>query len=87
MIIENLLCFYLYTQSFPVTLNYFLWLFHSISSDERESNFLPPIEARNEGKDGSEEDPYSWRKTNYYRSMTSQVLERSSKEPKSWVRL
>ncbi|XP_029193047.2 WD repeat-containing protein on Y chromosome-like isoform X1 [Acropora millepora] len=56
----------------------------SISSDECESNFLPPIEARKEGKDGSEEDPYSWRKTNYYRSMTSLVLERSSKEPKSW---
>lgn len=49
----------------------------------RESTFLPPIEV-GKAQDGSEEDPQYWRKTDYYRSMSSLVLERSSKTPKSW---
>lgn len=50
-------------------------------------NFLPTIDVGKVGDDESEaEDPYSWRMTDYYRSMTSLVLERSSKSPQSWVR-
>lgn len=48
-------------------------------------NFLPTIDVGKVGDDESEaEDPYSWRMTDYYRSMTSLVLERSSKSPQSW---
>ena len=51
----------------------------------RECSFLPSIEVAMVGEGGSEEDPYSWRKNEYYRSMTSLVLERSSKNSQSWV--
>lgn len=50
----------------------------------REGNFLPPIEVGKAGEELNEDDPYSWRKSEYYRSMTSLVLERSSKNPPSW---
>jgi len=56
----------------------------STPTTPRERNFLPTIEIGKAGEEGSEEDPYSWRKTDYYRSMTSLVLERSSRSPQSW---
>lgn len=60
-------------------------LFFSTPTTPRERNFLPTIDVGKAGEDGSEQDPYSWRKNEYYRSMTSLVLERSSKNPESWV--
>lgn len=59
-------------------------LSRSTPTTPRERSFLPTIEVGRAGEDGSEEDPYSWRKSDYYRSMTSLVLERSSKNPQSW---
>ena len=53
----------------------------------RERNFLPTIEVGRPGEDGAEEDPYSWRRNDYYRSMTSLVLERSNKNSQTWVSL
>lgn len=50
----------------------------------RERNFLPTIEVGRPGDDEAEEDPYSWRKNEYYRSMTSLVLERSNKNSQTW---
>lgn len=59
-------------------------LSRSTPTTPRERSFLPSIEVAMAGEDGSEEDPYSWRKNEYYRSMTSLVLERSSKNSQSW---
>ena len=64
--------------------------FHFYSSTPtapRERNFLPTIEVGGPGDDEAEEDPYSWRKNEYYRSMTSLVLERSNKNSQTWVRV
>ena len=57
----------------------------STPTTPNERNFLPTIEAGRQGEDGAEEDPYSWRRNEYYRSMTSLVLERSNKNSQSWV--
>ena len=63
-------------------------VFFSVTSTPttpRERSFLPTIEVCKAGEEGSEEDPFSWRTSDYYRSMTSLVLERSSRNPQSWV--
>lgn len=65
--------------------NLFFFVFSSTPTTPRERDFLPTIEVGRPGEHGVEEDPYSWRKNEYYRSMTSLVLERSNKNSHSWV--
>ena len=54
----------------------------SAPTSPQEKGFLPSIEVV---KEEMQEDPFSWRKSEYYRSMTSLVLERSIKQPDTWV--
>ena len=51
-----------------------------------ERGFLPTIEVCKGPGVGGEEDPFCWKKTEYYKSMTSLVLERSARDSQSWVR-
>lgn len=62
-----------------------LFVLSSTPTTPRERNFLPAIEVGRPGEDGAEEDPYSWRRNEYYRSMTSLVLEKSNKNSQTWV--